>query len=1216
MRIHDMFERDIDRDINGVIKIDQADEAVIEQELSEYVVTRELRGHFSTFFDAYERAIDEPTGKIGVWISGFFGSGKSHFLKMLSYLLSDRTVGGRRALDYIEPRFEDEMIAAKARRAAGIPTETILFNIGSKSSDRNDASAVIRTFYRVFYENQGFYGASPKLARLEALIEAEGLTDAFRQAYEQASGHSWLDWRKTYQSKSAPVIEALAACGFQTREEAERWYASDDLDISADTFTDEVRDYAERRAAEHGGRFRLLFMVDEVSQYVGEDTDRMNDLQNIVEGLGTKCAGRVWVVVTGQEAIDEITTVAGSDFSKIQGRFNTRLSLSSSDANEVIKRRVLSKTPDAAQLLELRYGQDETVLRNLFTFGDAKADLMGYRDAIDFAQTFPFVNYQFTLLQNVMNALRNQGHSGKHLSSGERSMLSGFQEAAQAVEELDEHALVPFWRFYDATESFLEHYHRQVINRAARQAEAGQGLEGYDVRVLKLLFLIRWVDRDVAATVDNIVTLMTDDVRENRLELRERVQASLDRLMKESYITRNGDRYQFLTDDEQEIANQIARTHVDSETVTKKAADIVFKDIFDTPKLTVGVNQFPVEEYLDQTPVGSPGGLILRVIAGMDGSEPPTHEELILQSGRGEAIVVLCPEIDYYGQLMEAARIEKYVSTVVTANLEPSQRDIVRGKQQEKTRLEKEASGLIEEAVRRGELYVQGNAVTPAKTSSAKKRIEEALARLVDTVYPKLACIDRNYTDDAGIRRILNGTEQALPGQQPNARAIEELERKLKTEAARHRTVTMGDIQRQYQAAPYGWREADIAAVAAELLASRRAKLTYAGKAVDLQDGKCVNYLRMRSMVDKVQIEMRRTASDAERATARRTVEELCRVHDLPVDEEGLARRIREALQERRDGLQRLLDVEYRRNRDYPGYSTVADTVALLDELLKVDPDPVELLGAVVRREDDLLDAAEDLESVDDFFPDRQRIFDSATDLLKQVGADREDLEADAEAAEALGVIESVLADRNIHRRIPELSPAVQQVKAVRDRMLKAKRTDLLEQVDVTIDELAAYARERDVKLSEIEKTRLLRRDTANSAATLTELDALRTRLEKDQRRLSDEIDREYDRINRPRPAMPGVTITTDHTPPAGASAQGAGTQMPASGTGAAASGAGSASRPAPVTAPDPKVVTIERSRVFRPRRLRSAQEVDDYLEAARTQLLDALKDNDSVKLN
>ena len=360
-------------------------------------------------------------------------------------------------------------------------------------------------------------------------------------------------------------------------------------------------------------------------------------------------------------------------------------------------------------------------------------------------------------------------------------------------------------------------------------------------------------------------------------------------------------------------------------------------------------------------------------------------------------------------------------------------------------------------------------------------------------------------------------------------------------------------------------------------------------------------------MIDKVELEMRRTSTDAERATARRTVEELCRAHDLPVDEEGLARRIREELQGRRDGLQRLLDVEYRRNRAYPGYSTVADTVALLDELLKVDPDPAELLGAVVRREDDLLDAAEDLESVDDFFPDRQRIFDSATDLLKQVGADREDLETDAEAAGALAAIEGILADRNIYRRIPELPPAIQQVKAVRDRMLKAKRVDLLEQIDVTINELAAYARERDVKLTRYLRVRLLRRDTANSAATLTELDALRTRLEKDQRRLSEEIDREYDRINRPRPAMPGMTITTEHAQPTAATTQSADTTT---------SGAGFAPQPAPASAPAPKVVTVERSRVFRPRRLRSAQEIDEYLEAARAQLLDALKDNDSVKLN
>ena len=150
MRIQDMFERDIDRNINGVIKIEQNDEEVIEQELAEYVVTNELRGHFSTFFDAYERALDAPTDKIGVWISGFFGSGKSHFLKMLSYLLSGQTANGRAAIDIIAPRFEDPMIEAKARRAVGVPTETILFNIDSKGPSNKDKTAILRV-YPVFF---------------------------------------------------------------------------------------------------------------------------------------------------------------------------------------------------------------------------------------------------------------------------------------------------------------------------------------------------------------------------------------------------------------------------------------------------------------------------------------------------------------------------------------------------------------------------------------------------------------------------------------------------------------------------------------------------------------------------------------------------------------------------------------------------------------------------------------------------------------------------------------------------------------------------------------------------------------------------------------------------------------------------------------------------------------------------------------------------------
>lgn len=153
-------------------------------------------------------------------------------------------------------------------------------------------------------------------------------------------------------------------------DEARRWLDDPNGgDLSIETLTDQIRDYANAQAEAHGGDFRLLFMADEIGQFIGSDSNlKRPNLQTIVEELGTKCAGRVWVMVTSQEAIDEVTKVVGQDFSKIQGRFNTRLSLSSSSADEVIKRRILEKNEPAADLLHAQYAETSSCSKNLFTF--------------------------------------------------------------------------------------------------------------------------------------------------------------------------------------------------------------------------------------------------------------------------------------------------------------------------------------------------------------------------------------------------------------------------------------------------------------------------------------------------------------------------------------------------------------------------------------------------------------------------------------------------------------------------------------------------------------------------------------------------------------------------------------------------------------------------------------------------------------------------------
>lgn len=157
MKIQSMFADDINRQINGVIKVDQQD-ASTESEVREYVVTKELKKHFISFFNHYCDSFAQPTDDTGVWISGFFGSGKSHFLKMLSFILENRTINGVKTVERFRAKFADDpatfMLIDKATRGK---TETILFNIDIEGSINKDKTAVLRVFAKMFYNHLGYY---------------------------------------------------------------------------------------------------------------------------------------------------------------------------------------------------------------------------------------------------------------------------------------------------------------------------------------------------------------------------------------------------------------------------------------------------------------------------------------------------------------------------------------------------------------------------------------------------------------------------------------------------------------------------------------------------------------------------------------------------------------------------------------------------------------------------------------------------------------------------------------------------------------------------------------------------------------------------------------------------------------------------------------------------------------------------------------------------
>lgn len=464
MKIKDMFAKPINREIQGVIIVGQDESANVQQELEEYVVTKELQKHFADFFAAYRKGIIGQTPKMGVWISGFFGSGKSHFLKILSYLLANKEVNGKYAIDYFKDdnKIVDSMVMADMQLAADTSTDAVLFNIDSKSdfTGKQNKDAIVNVFLKVFNEMQGFCGSMPVLADLERQLTDKNRYEEFKEKFTEVYGEPWEKSRQDFDYIQDTVVEVLADMDYMSEAAARNWCerAFNPYSISIEDFAKRVSKYIEQKGNNH----HVVFLIDEVGQYIGDNSQLMLNMQTVTEELGKECKGKAWVIVTSQQDIDSVTHVQGRDFSKIQGRFDTRISLSSANVDAVIKKRILEKRETPAQTLRLLYGQKETIIKNLIFFNDSVEKKL-YANEKDFSEVYPFIPYQFNLLGSVLTSVRIHGASGKHLSEGERSMLAMFKESAEEYMNDEEGTLIPFYAFYDAMENFLDHSHRGAI---------------------------------------------------------------------------------------------------------------------------------------------------------------------------------------------------------------------------------------------------------------------------------------------------------------------------------------------------------------------------------------------------------------------------------------------------------------------------------------------------------------------------------------------------------------------------------------------------------------------------------------------------------------------------------------------------------------------------------------------------------------------------------
>ena len=1198
MIIRDLFQKPIDRPINGVIKADQMDAASVWQELEEYVVTKQISDYLRKFFDAYLAAIDRPhdaaiTDRMGVWVSGFFGSGKSHFIKILSYLLENlqaqnpETGEKRSAAQFFDHRkIKDALLQADIQRAVQGSADVILFNIDAKADSKTERDAILQVFLRVFNEKLGYSGDAPHIADMERYLVGKGALDAFKTAFAASNGSTWEQERDAVDFLRDDTVAALAQALKMTPESAGQWFdrARDDYRINIEGFAKAVNDYLATRPANH----KLIFLVDEVGQFIGANSQLMLSLQTITEQLGTQCKGRAWVIVTSQEDIDAAIGGANKarsqDFSKIQGRFHTRLSLASSNTDEVIGERLLSKTEAAHAALRDTFAAKGDVLNNQLSFVGNAVSLRSYKDAAEFVTCYPFAPYQFTLLQKIFESIRKVGATGKHLSRGERSLLDAFQSAAVRNADHGTHVLVPLYDFYPSIESFID----GMAKRSIDEAPGNLALQPYDSLLLKAMFLIRYIPDIVKPNIDNLATLCIDQIDADKLALKRKIQESLARLEQQRLVSRNGDLWFFLTNEERDVAREIGHVDVSAAEKSRLLSEIVFDEILSNQtkvRHRDTKSDYEFNRLLDGAPWRQTGhALSFEVLTPLGDDYEKLHSaKCILRSseGAGRAIVRLVEGERLDIELATYQQIEKYIVSPKADQATPSLKRILADRKDENRERRQRLVHQLTELITAGDFYALGQPVQ-IKVSSPATVLDELVNYLITNTYSKLPYLKMRQADPiAEIKAVLSAGDLAqhalaLNGEAGNPLAVQELRDYLQLAASQNR-VLLSDVVDRFAGIPWGWKpEWETVLLVARLFMAGEIKLMLEGN--DLDPASASDPLTKSARFKQVSILKRKTAD----ATTLRRARELYK--DLfsqlgREDEDSLVVEFRTRL----GGWQIELKsyAHTAATPHHPGKATIVAALARIGQQLAIR-DSFAFIEALLTAKDDWQDTADDVHDVVNFYTTQIAAWRKLLAALAQFSDNREALNKVPAAASALAQLTQIRDNPQPYGLVNRIEPLVATVTTVNEQLAQEKRQKALLSIDT--------------KLAEVQK---LLNATAATTATpeqaLKPLQDLKARIASLssiahilylQGQGGDAMDEAMTLIETAaaKPALQGVASPGDAAKPLQT---------------------GQPNVPAPLPAPAPKATRVVRAADFSNQPyLETESEVDAYLARLKTELL------------
>lgn len=1059
MDMKGLYAKDIFRSIDGVIKAD--DVSKVASEVDEYVMTSEIRSGLSRIVDAWNQ-VDAPSN--GVWIAGFFGSGKSHLLKMLSYLLGEQAGSQPMTREDVERAFEqkvagDETLIADLKRSLHTPTRAVLFNIDAKDdkSTRERGSAMIEVFYKVYFEARGLYSKDLGVGALERDLEDRGELARFREAYQEEAGHTWEVGRVNTVFSEALVSRALARLGHQV-DQPFRSYR-DQMSLSAEAFAQDVASWLDRQ----GPHQRIAFFVDEVGQFIGDDSQLMLNLQTITEQLATHCPGRAWVFVTSQEELSGITAQMNerrsTDFSKIQGRFAIKVSLSTEEVTDVIARRLLTKSEQGTEDLDTLWQRLGAGFPSMFRFPVKTKKYDNYLTRDSFVAKYPFVDYQFEMFTQAMRGLSdNDLFTGRHSSVGARSLLGVCQQIAQELTDDELGTVASFDRFYDGIAAMLKSDVKDNIGRATHDSRTS---DPFTMSVLKVLLLVRYVD-SFHAYPRNIAVLLRRSLDQDATDLEERVVRALHILSDQVYVQRQADgTYAYMTNEEKEVRREISQIIVESREVT----DLLRADI----RKHVGTSA---------TSFVYPGtnrrmGVSLFVDGRREQAEPLVISVFTPQSSldedgiRHESVVrrdTLSLGLDISSEILEDVRVfcqtEEYVKRQAGASSGLRKRIILTYKEDNDQR-RRVIGEAVKDALMRASLFVDGQEVKTGTADEPKAVIELGLTRLAQQVYPRIEdAKPLAGLKDGQIASFLRDQEDATLDVDPGVDIAQSLAGECAqwVEQARvlnGQNVFVKNTIEYYGRAPFGWDKNAVLAIVATAL--RLELLEALENDRPLTRTELEGALRDVTRQGRVLLQKKKHLDRAALADFQRFVR-----HFVP----------RESPQ---DGPSRVRAVEVKaaewvkllkgyRSDWYSFDDEVAEALDLLTPLTTTQHTEEEMLAPQIRGGFDEL-----IEIVDDFLMSYREFVEEHEQELRDALAEADSLSffgLTEDGEQAIDELRKLAGDSRLYVRTQEIAPLVRRIDAVRRALVQAQRDKVLRRIDEAVAGIRGSAEFKDASES------------------------------------------------------------------------------------------------------------------------------------------------------